>query len=156
MSPAAVYVHHPTKESLLFEISLHGHHAILDAIRAAVAEHETPTEQLAALTRTFAERHAAHHTSARIVYYEAAALTPEHRAQTDALAGEISELILGVLRAGVEAGEFDCPDVDLAARSIAGMGIDVARWYDEAGPWTPQQIGDHQARTALRMVGVPA
>ncbi|AKU19181.1 hypothetical protein VV02_21740 [Luteipulveratus mongoliensis] len=153
MSPAAVYVHHPTKESLLFQISEHGHRAILDSIRAAVDEHETPTDQLRALVWTFAQRHAAHHTSARIVYYEAAALTPEHRAQTDALATEISEVVLGVLRAGIAAGEFSCDDVALAGRSIAGMGVDVARWYDDTGSWTPEQIADHQAQTALRMVG---
>ncbi|KNX39151.1 hypothetical protein VV01_02900 [Luteipulveratus halotolerans] len=153
MSPAAVYVHHPTKESLLFQISEVGHRAILDSVREAVASHETPTEQLRALVWAFAQRHAAHHTSARIVYYEAAALTPEHRARTDALATEISELILGVLQAGVDAGEFSCADVALTGRSIAGMGVDVARWYDDAGPWTPEQIADHQAATALRMVG---
>src|SRR4029453_18492474 len=32
MSPAALYVHYPSKERLLFEISLYGHNAALDVL----------------------------------------------------------------------------------------------------------------------------
>ncbi|MDF8264510.1 TetR/AcrR family transcriptional regulator [Luteipulveratus flavus] len=152
MSPAAVYVHHPSKESLLFQISRHGHQAILDAVRAAVVEHDTPTAQLRALVWTFAYRHAAHHTSARVVYYEAAALTAEHREVVDGLRDEIGEVMHDVLAAGQGSGEFRLDDIELIARSIAGMGVDVARWYEDGGPWTPEQIAEHQAEAALRMV----
>ncbi len=35
MSPAALYVHYPSKERLLFEISLYGHHAALAILQSA-------------------------------------------------------------------------------------------------------------------------
>ena len=37
MSPAAVYVHHDSKESLLFSVSLNGHRKALEVITSAAA-----------------------------------------------------------------------------------------------------------------------
>jgi hypothetical protein len=33
------------------------------------------------------------------------------------------------------------------------LTIDVARWYRDDLPWTPEQIADHFGELALRMVG---
>ena len=45
MSPAALYVHYPSKERLLFEISLYGHRAALDVLRSADAG-DSPRDRL--------------------------------------------------------------------------------------------------------------
>ncbi|HWC23664.1 MAG TPA: TetR/AcrR family transcriptional regulator [Flexivirga sp.] len=156
MSPAAVYVHHRTKESLLFAISLEGHQATLAALRDAGATAADPTAQLAAMIRRFVHGHTTDHTLARVVNYELAALTPEHRAAIDALRHDIQELIRGVVTAGVATGEFDCADVGMTTNAIMGMSIDVARWYDESKAWPPQRIAEHSAQMALRMAGARA
>ncbi|GGB28036.1 TetR family transcriptional regulator [Flexivirga endophytica] len=153
MSPAAVYVHHRTKESLLFAISLGGHEASLRALREAAAAADTPTEQLGAMIRTFVLGHTTDHTLARVVNYELAALAPEHRATIDALRHDIQQLIRGVLADGAATDEFDCADVGMTTNAIMGMCIDVARWYDERDAWAPERIADHSARMALRMAG---
>src|SRR5690606_32378998 len=46
MSPAALYVHHRSKEELLHLISLTGHTDVLELCRAAVAAHDEPLDQL--------------------------------------------------------------------------------------------------------------
>lgn len=152
MSPAAVYVHHRTKESLLFEISRQGHEAILRVVREALEGVVDPTEQLHALARAFARRHAAAHTTARVVNYELAALSQEHRAVVEELRHQIEDEVRTVLRAGIAAGQFDCPNVHLTTSAILGLGVDIARWYRDDLRWSPDEIADHQAQMALRMV----
>lgn len=155
MSPAAVYVHHRTKESLLFAISLDGHRASLAALRDAAAAANDAPGQLTGMIRGFVHGHTTDHTLARVVNYELAALTPEHRAIIDALRHDIQQSIRQVLTAGVATAEFDCADVGMTTNAIMGMSIDVARWYDESKAWTPDRIADHAAAMALRMAGAP-
>lgn len=153
MSPAAVYVHHRSKEDLLFLISREGHQEALDVVRRARSASDDLIEQLAAVGRGFAEFHAVHHTVARILNYELAALTDEHAATIDELRRGIDAELRDLVIQGVEAGVFDVSDSALAATALASMGIDIARWYREDGQWTPDQIGDYYADLALRIVG---
>ncbi|MCR1781947.1 TetR/AcrR family transcriptional regulator [Nocardioides carbamazepini] len=153
MSPAAVYVHHRSKEELLFLISREGHQQALDVVRDARASSADPVEQAAAAGRAFAEFHAHHHTVARILNYELAALSEEHRAEIDELRTGIDRELRALVHDGVASGAFDTPDPALAATALASMGIDIARWYREDGEWSPTQIGDYYADLALRTVG---
>ena len=154
MSPAAVYVHHKSKEELLFLISQAGHQEALVVLRQARAGTTDPVAQLAEAARAFAEFHAHHHTVARILNYELAALSDEHRAEIDVLRRGIDHELRELVREGVAAGVFDTPDPALAATALASMGVDIARWYREDGDWTPGQIGDYYADLALRLAGV--
>lgn len=153
MSPAAVYVHHRTKESLLFAISLQGHQATLRGLLDAQHGAEGPAERLSALVRRLVLGHVTDHTMARVVNYELGALSPEHRVTIDALRRDIQQLIRSALLAGVESGDFDCADIGMTTNAIMGMSIDVARWYDERESWTPDRIAEHSGRMTLRMAG---
>lgn len=153
MSPAAVYVHHKSKEELLHLISRDGHQAALDVVREARAGATDLVEQLATVARAFAMFHVEHHTMARILNYELAALSDEHRAEIDELRTGIDRELRALVAAGVAAGAFDTPDPALAATALASMGIDIARWYREDGEWSPDQIGDYYADLALRLAG---
>jgi AcrR family transcriptional regulator len=153
MSPAAVYVHHRSKEELLFLISRQGHEQALDTVRVARATASDPVAQVAAVGRAFAEFHAHHHTVARILNYELAALSEDHRAAIDELRTSIDRELRDLVHEGVAVGVFDTPDPALAATALASLGIDIARWYREDGEWTPDQIGDYYSDLALRLVG---
>lgn len=156
MSPAAVYVHHRSKEELLHQISLEGHRVTLDLVRTAIASSTDPVGQLAATARDFATHHARHRTSARVVNYELAALSDEHRAEVGELRRAIAGEIRGVVQRGVTAGAFDVTEPEITATALLSLGIDVARWYDPSGTWTPERIGDAYAAMALRIVGAQA
>ena len=153
MSPAAVYVHHKSKEELLHLISRTGHERTLDLVRTAIASASDPASQLAAVVRTFAVHHARAHTSARIVNYELAALSDDALREIKQLRRAINDEIRALVERGVQAGAFDTPNPSMAATALLSLGIDIARWYRDEGAWSPEEIGDFYADLALRMVG---
>jgi AcrR family transcriptional regulator len=153
MSPAALYVHHRSKEELLHLISKTGHERVLGLFRASAATSEDPVEQLRRVVRDFAEYHAQHHTTARVVNSELAALSPEHQREIAEVRRAIDRELRALVESGVRAGVFDVSDVHMAATVLGSLGIDVARWYRDDRSWTPQDIGDYYGELALRIVG---
>ncbi|WBQ03334.1 TetR/AcrR family transcriptional regulator [Kribbella sp. CA-293567] len=151
MSPAALYVHYPSKERLLFEISLYGHRAALEILSAADTA-GTPTDRLRAMVAAFTAWHAEHHTIARVVQYELAALSPEHFAEVATIRRAISALIEKVLTDGVSDGTFAVPDVPGTTLALLSLSIDVARWYDPSRRPSPESLGATYADLAHRMV----
>lgn len=153
MSPAAVYVHFRSKEELLEHISRAGHELTLQLVRDAIATGSTPAEQLAGTVRAFAAHHARGNTSARVVNYELAALSPEGAREVRELRRAISAEMRELVERGVADGSFDCPRPRIAATALLSLGIDIARWYREDRTWSPDDLGDAYAAVALRIVG---
>lgn len=153
MSPAALYVHHRSKEDLLYLISRSGHEQTLALVRDAVATSRDPHEQLLAVVHAFVVYHAEDHTGARIVNYELAALSPEHLDEIAAIRRQIEQEMRDVVERGVDSGAFTTSNPHMTALALLSLGIDVARWYRDEGEWTPEQIADHYCELALRVVG---
>jgi AcrR family transcriptional regulator len=156
MSPAALYVHHRSKEELLYELARLGHERVLEMVRASVARSDDPVEQLGALVEDFVRDHALAHTGARVINYELAALSDEHLAEIVAIRNDIDVVVRGVIDRGVALGVFDTPDPHMTALAILSLGVDVARWFRDEGRWTPDQVAAHYRLLALRMVGADA
>ena len=153
MSPAALYVHHRSKEELLFELARVGHQRVLMMVRESVARSEDPVEQLGILVEDFVRDHAVVHTGARVINYELAALSEEHLAEIVAIRHEIDVAVRDVIDRGVAAGVFHTPDARMTALAVLSLGIDVARWFRDEGRWTPDQVAVLYRLLALRMVG---
>ncbi len=152
MSPAAIYVHHRTKESLLHALSLEGHRRTVQTLRDAVPVAGAPDRQLHAWVAAFVAHHAEGHTTARIVNYELAALTGEHRAEVETLRSWIQDSLVVILERGCSTGDFAIPDTHAAANAIVGMAVDVARWFDDGARTAPADLGRQFADLAVRMV----
>jgi AcrR family transcriptional regulator len=153
MSPAALYVHHKSKEELLYLISKDGHEDTLRLVRAAVATTDDPAESLRRVIHDFATHHARGHTGARIVNYELAALSADHLSEIRGIRHQIEEEVRTLVQRGVRAGVFHTSDPRMTAAALLSLGIDLARWYHDGARWSPEQIGDHYADIALRIVG---
>lgn len=153
MSPAAVYMHYRTKEELLYSLSFAGHQHVLEVVEEAVAMHSGPAEQFREIVEQFTAWHARFHTNARVVQYEMAALSPDHRLEIAGLRRAIEMRVREVVGSGVTRGEFTVRTPNTAALAALSLGIDVARWYREEGTWTPEQIGQQYGELALGMVG---
>ncbi|MEU4392856.1 TetR/AcrR family transcriptional regulator [Kribbella sp. NPDC023855] len=151
MSPAALYVHYPSKERLLFEISLYGHRAALEILTEA-NEGGSPSDRLRAMVSAFTAWHAEHHTIARVVQYELAALSPEHFAEVATIRRAISAVVEKTLTDGVTDGTFTVEDLPGTTIAVLSLAVDVARWYDPTRHATPQALGTLYADLALRMV----
>ncbi|WP_324278199.1 TetR/AcrR family transcriptional regulator [Blastococcus brunescens] len=153
MSAASVYVHYPTKEELLYQLSLSGHRDVQMVLEQAAARSEVPEEQLRAIAHDYTAWHARCHTMAQVVQYEMAALSPQHVEQIAQIRREMQHRVRDIIAAGAEAGRFHVEDASIAALAVLSLGIDVARWYREGGTWTPEYIAEHYRELALRLVG---
>ncbi|MFG2053180.1 TetR/AcrR family transcriptional regulator [Micromonospora sp. NPDC048930] len=153
LSPAALYVHHRSKEELLYLISRSGHDHVLRLVRDAIASSDDPATALRRVVHDFVVFHARDHTGTRVVNYELAALSPEHLAEIRELRHQIEQAIRQLVERGVAAGVFDTPDPRMAGAALLSLGIDLGRWYRDDGGWSPEHIAARYAEMALRIVG---
>jgi hypothetical protein len=87
------------------------------------------------------------------VQYELTALQEEHYTEILALRRRTGEIVRSILEDGVASGEFTILDNRGTARAMLSLCIDVARWFDPAGPDSPAELGRLYAALALRMAG---
>jgi AcrR family transcriptional regulator len=156
MSPAALYVHFPSKSALLFEISRSGHEQTLAMVQAVTSGDGPPVDRMRVLVEDFVEWHARRHTVARVVQYELEALPEVQFTIVAGLRRRIEQAVRSLIAEGVRAGAFTVPDEKTAARAVLSLGIDVARWYSERTRKTPRALGREYATLVLRMLGSSA
>lgn len=152
LSPAAVYVHYAAKSDLLYELTRIGHESVLREVEAAIAATDDPAERLSQFVSAFATWHARHHTLARVVQYEMAALPSDRRDEIVALRRRFDRTLDRLLRSGVQAGEFAVDDLPGTRRAILSLCIDIARWYGPNERRGPEGIGRFYADLVLRML----
>jgi AcrR family transcriptional regulator len=153
MSPAAVYVHHESKEELLYLIALEGHQRTRALVEAAIAAHTEPVDQLRAAMLAFVTFHVEEHQMARVINYELVSLDDEHRKQIDALRRAIRRDVQAVVMRGVDDGIFETPDPKLATMAILSLGIDIGRWHHVEASWPARRIIAFYTDLALQIVG---
>jgi len=151
MSPAAVYVHHDSKESLLFTVSLDGHRHALEIIESAAASSDDPVERLRTMVHAFTLWHADHSRVGRIVQYEYQALSPEHRAEVAVYRRQIEQAMQDALRDGVEQGALSVDDVPGTAFALLSLGIDLVRWFEPGGSQSGESLAALHAELAVKM-----
>ncbi|MGW4894862.1 TetR/AcrR family transcriptional regulator [Kitasatospora sp. NPDC004240] len=153
MSPAALYIHYPSKAALLAEISRAGHAATLSLVREAVAGEGDAVERMRRLVEGFTCWHARGRTVGRVVNYELHALPAEDYAVVAALRLEIEREVTTVIEQGVAKGLFQVAEVRTAARAVTSLGIDVVRWYTDRSTESPEELGRRYGELVLRMLG---
>ena len=152
MSTGGLYVHFQSKEELLFQISLIGHRRALAVMVEAAKTQDEPVARLRAVVREFAAWHAEKHQAALVLQYELGALSAEHFAEVAEVRRGIDRVMRQTIRAGMDAGCFDVPDLAGTSLALLSLCIDVARWYS-IGHWrSPESIGDLYADLAVRML----
>jgi len=151
MSPAAVYVHHDSKESLLFTVSLQGHRSALDVINRAASASTDPVERIRLMVYEFSRWHADHSRVGRIVQWEYHALTPEHRAEVAAFRRSIERTMQDALADGVDQGVLEVPDVPGTAFSLLSLGVDLVRWFEPGRSRSAHELATLHAGLAVRM-----
>jgi AcrR family transcriptional regulator len=153
LSPAALYVHFPSKQALLTRISTLGHEAAVELVTTSMDGIPDPVGRLRAVIAAFAAWHAEHHLVARVVQHELSALADDDRRAVIVLRQQIERLVERQLEDGVAAGLMTVGDPRAVARALLSLSVDVARWYDPKGKETPEGIGTLYADLATRMVG---
>jgi len=157
MSPAAMYLHYPSKSALLFAISHATHVAMLHDLRAAFAEEAlSPAERVARMARVQAHFHATHHTAARVANYELNSLEPAQRDVIVEVRRVTKRVWREAVRLGVQSGDFAVADLDATTVAIVSLGVDISRWFSPGGRLTADQLGELYADMAVRLVVPPS
>jgi AcrR family transcriptional regulator len=156
LSAAAMYVHFPSKEEVLFEIMLAGHQGVLDHIQGPeVTEVEDAAERLSTIVSRFTAWHARHHVAARVCQIELNGLTPDHYETILQVRHATNDVFRDAVSRGVKDGSFTDVDVNRVVRAMFSLSIDLVRWYRPDRSDTPEQLGELNAHLALTMVTSP-
>jgi AcrR family transcriptional regulator len=154
LQPGALYVHFPSKEHILAELSRLGHEAHNKALRTALLDAGSePAEQLRALVRAHVTVHATHPQLAVIINEELYALPPELAAPALALRQQSTALLMEVIERGVALGHFSCRNVLVTTAAISAMGLRTPYWYKPKRGLAVRTLAELSAELALRMLG---
>jgi len=153
-SPGALYIHYPSKESVLHAVSLSGHEDALRCLTRAHASSEDPAERLHRMVLAFSIWHMDHAKLGRIVQYELHALSEDHRDEIVALRRRFHRVMTDAIADGVRTDQFHVDDLEGTARALLSLCIDLVRWFDPALSRDPAAVARLNADLSLRMVGL--
>lgn len=151
LSPAALYVHFPSKEAVLFEIVRAAHRDSLRVVQE-LEKGDDPAAHLYALVSRFVAWHARYHVAGRVSQYELSALSAEHYEIILDLRHRTTEVFHQAIARGCREGVFAVGDEHRMVRAILSLGVDLVRWYRDDGPDSPGELGEFYAGLALAMV----
>jgi AcrR family transcriptional regulator len=153
LSPAALYVHFPSKELVLYEIIRVGHERVLEHLQdPAVIAPEGPADRLRAIVSAYTAWHARHNVAARVCQLELTGLTTEHYDEIVAVRRRTNAFFRDAVARGVADGSFAQVDVNRVTRAMLSLSIDLVRWYRLDGPDSPERLGEFYADLALKLV----
>jgi AcrR family transcriptional regulator len=155
LQPSALYAHFPSKEHVLAELTLVGHQAQHEALRAALLDAGAdPVAQIQSLVRQNATLHATYPQLAIVANEELHALKLELAAATLELRKQSAALLLEVILRGLALGRFSCQSPRVTAAAIGAMGLRIPYWYQPGGELTIDELASIHAELTLRMLGV--
>ncbi len=152
MSPAALYVHFPSKRDLLFKLTVAMATAMLEDLRRAQDSESDPVRRLHALAASYARCNARMHTAVHVATYEFDVLSPEQRAAIVELRLQVNAVFVNCLLAGRAMGVFDFKNVQLIRVSIMSLCVSVSTWFSLSGPLSAEELGDLYGDLVLKMV----
>jgi AcrR family transcriptional regulator len=118
---------------------------------------ETPEAQLRAYIATYVELQIQDREAESSVGYAQVRhrVSEEARASVKAFEVETVEILKRILRAGIDAGAFEIPDLTLATFALINTCEYVYTWFRPDGRLSPQEIGALYADLAVNLVQAP-
>jgi len=160
LTQGALYNHFKSKDELLHDIiaSTQGE---LERIcqQAVTAAGDDPRAKLAAFVRIYVMRHCRLRVEALVANREIGWLDAAHVADIRRSRRAIRDVVVGILRQGVESGLFDPPltggrqDLKAIAMALLDQWTHVSMWYGPGGEITEEEMAQLYADMALRAVG---
>lgn len=148
-----IYTHFRSKVDLLAALCKPTIEMSLEAVRAGAAQPGTASERLFHAVSGFTKVVLQRQANIAIYFREEKNLSESALEDINDLRKRFDRTLSDLLEQGVTAGEFDVPDVRLAALAIGGMISWAYTWHRPSGRLTLDDMGAEMARLALRMVG---
>lgn len=155
VSLPTLYYHHDNKLGILFALLEAGMRSVLDRVTAAVAEGDTPTDQLSNAIEAIV-LHMTGDLELASVAGEFRHIEPDdpRRERYVAMRSEMEGMLADVLRRGIATGDFHVDgDVRITLRYLLGACQSVTTWYRPSGPLTPFEVAETYSATSLRALG---
>ncbi len=149
-----IYTHFRSKNDLLAAVCLPTIEMSVAAIQRGVDTAGSPTEKLRLAVEGFTRVVIERQPNIAIFFREEKNLAPEALAEIVQTQKKFDRLLSKLLTDGVEAGEFDIPDVSLAALAIGGMISWSYTWHRPNGRLSIEELCGRMADFALQMAGV--
>ena len=155
LQAATIYRYYPNKQAIL--VSLMEAH-VLEMIEGWRAARPTggPAARLEAFTRFHIRHHWPRIDGLYVSHFELRSLSAENFARIEALRTGYEREVVGILQAGVAAGEFARLDARVTARAIIAMLNGLTTWYRPDGPIGRAEIEDMYWSMVARLVGTGA
>ncbi|MFI6937341.1 TetR/AcrR family transcriptional regulator [Streptomyces sp. NPDC050287] len=160
ISKGTIVHHYGTKDRLLAALHESYMRRRLAEAYLIMNRLSSPPEQLAGLLFAFM-LYQVHDRDATVAFQREIARLSDHAALSEGLRlrGEYLELVRGVLRKGMENGQFREGDPQLQSLLLMGSAQWAWTWFDPAGPHTAEDVGASLVDMALgglltRPVGV--
>ena len=160
LTQGALYNHFKSKDELLHDIIASTQGELERQCQQAVAgAGGDPRAELAAFVRVYVIRHCRLRIEALVANREIGWLDSARVADIRRSRRAIRDIVVTVLRHGVEKGVFDPPRVDgkhdlkAMAMALLDQCTHVSMWYGPGGDLTEEQMAKLYTDMALRMVG---
>jgi AcrR family transcriptional regulator len=160
LTQGALYNHFKSKDELLHDIIASTQGELERLCQQAVAgAGGDPRAELAAFVRVYVIRHCRLRIEALVANREIGWLDTARVADIRRSRRAIRDIVVTILRHGVEKGVFDLPRVDgrydlkAMAMALLDQCTHVSMWYGPGGDLTEEQMAKLYTDMALRMVG---
>lgn len=155
INSATLYSHYPSKEHILAELIIAGHTELHRRLQQAlVTAGPGPVAQLTALAQAFVTVQMHYPLLSFVAASELYALSVDQAKPALALRDQSQQLLLQVLRNGMDRGVFDIEDIWFVHTAIANLGVPVVTWSLSEHTFSPTEVADGYSRLVLRMAGV--
>jgi len=148
----SLYAHIETKEDLLWEILTAAADRFFAAIEPIVASELLPIEKLKRVIAAHVEVITESASSAAVYMTEWRHLSEPRRSEFAARRDAYEELVRGIVRDGIRAGEMADVDEKFATLLILSSMNWIYQWYRPDGPMNPEEIA--RKLTAMLLKGL--
>jgi AcrR family transcriptional regulator len=160
LTQGALYNHFKSKDELLHDIISSTQGELERLTQQAVASAgDDPRAKLAAFVRVYVMRHCRLRVEALVANREIGWLDAGRVADIRRSRRAIRDVVVGILRQGVETGRFDPPltggrlDLKAIAMALLDQWTHVSMWYGPGGEIAEEEMARLYADMALRAVG---
>jgi len=148
-----IYTHFRSKTDLLAALCKPTIELSHEAVSRAARMPGSPTTRLQKAVVDFTQVVLSRQAYIAIYFREEKNLDADALAEINALRKKFDRVLSNLLDEGVAAGEFELPDVNLAALAIGGMISWAYTWHRPEGRLRIEEMCQRMADLALQMVG---
>jgi AcrR family transcriptional regulator len=147
-----IYYHFRNKTELLDEICVQATAISGETLKAAIAAHEAPLDQIRAAVRQLALEVIANQAGIAICFREEKYISPEARQRLEANRRHYDELLNQLLARARKEKAISVSDVQVATHVLTGAITWIFVWYREGGRLEPADFAERIVELAMSML----